>query len=652
MPNLPCSASSVSRSAANVHNCGNEAEMSKKEIQKVCILYERLSVEDDRDTESQSIENQRALLQDYAERHGFTPYIHIADDGYSGTKWDRPGWLELTAMIEAGEVSTLLVKDSSRIGRDHLRVGLFRELLREKDVRIIAVNDGLDSANGEDDFTPFRDIMAEWYARDCSRKVKSAFHTKGKKGIPISGKPPYGYKKDESDPTKWVIDEYAAQVVRRMYALIIEGNSPINVCRILHDDKIEIPSVYLTKNGYVSYKVGAEAQNPYAWSEKTVSRILGKEEYLGHVVNFRSSKPSFKSKRQTFHDKEDWLIFENVHEPIVTQADWDLVQQLTKTKRRKNKDGGINPMTGLIFCKDCGAKMYHSNSYNPKKPSDDRYDCSTYNLGQKKFMTPCRSHSITTKALRDILLDVIKSTAGFVQQHEDKFIEMVRNNSNIKQGETIKTHTRKIAKNERRIAELDKLFSSLYEDKQQGVITLERFKLMSTNFEQEQNTLREENKTLQAEMDTFNEEKSNADNFVNLVRRYTRFKELTPAMINEFIARVDVHESVWSESTPTQKRKGVRFQQVDVFLKYIGNFNAPDIRTPEQVEADRIAEEKLEHRRNYNREYQRRKRAEREQLEEQAKQEKQKSETVPATKKKSATSTKTKTATSSKKETA
>ena len=497
-------------------------------------------------------------------------------------------------------------------------------------------NDGLDSANGEDDFTPFRDIMAEWYARDCSRKVKSAFHTKGKKGIPISGKPPYGYKKDVSDPNKWVIDDYAAAVVRRMYALIIEGKSPIQVCRILHDDNIEIPSVYLTKNGYVSYKIGADAQNPYAWSEKTIQRILGKEEYLGHVVNFRSSKPSFKHKRQTFHDKEDWMIFENIHEPIVTQADWDLVQQLTKTKRRMNKSRGVNPMTGLIFCKDCGAKMYHSHSNDPKKPSNDRFDCSTYNLGQKKFMTPCVSHSITTKALRDILLDVIKSTAGFVQQHEDKFIEMVRNNSNIKQGETIKTHTRKIAKNEKRIAELDKLFSSLYEDKVQGVLSAERFTQMSQNFEQEQITLREENKILQAEMDAFNEEKANADNFVNLVRRYTRFKELTPAMINEFIERVDVHESVWSESTPTQKRKGTRFQQVDVYLKYIGNFNAPDIRTPEQIEADRIAEEKLEHRRNYNREYMRRKRVEREQMEQQTEQENQKAQTVPAEKTKSA----------------
>jgi len=505
-------------------------------------------------------------------------------------------------------VSTILVKDSSRIGRDHLRVGLFRELLREKGVRLIAVNDGLDSANGEDDFTPFRDIMAEWYARDCSRKVKSAFHTKGKRGVPISGKPPYGYKKDTADNTKWVVDDYAAEVVRRMFRLIIAGKSPIQICRILNDDKIEIPSVYLTKNGYVSYKVGHEAKNPYAWSEKTITRILGKEEYLGHVVNFRSSKQSFKSKRQTFHNKEDWLIFENVHEPIVTQEEWDLVQQLTKTKRRINKCGEVNPLTGLVFCADCGAKMYHSNTSNSNKPSSDRFECSTYNQGAKRFMEPCTTHSISTKPLREILLDVIQKTTGFVRQHEDDFIKMVSEDSSQRQREMLKTNAKRITKNERRIVELDKMFTSLYEDKVQGIITTERFTQMSGGFEKEQAALREENKTLQTEIDAFNENNEKVDKFVSLVRRYTRIEELTAPIINEFIDRVVVHESVWSEQTETERRKGVRSQHVDVYLKYIGNFNAPDTRTPEEIEAERIAEEKLEKRRKYNRERQRMKR--------------------------------------------
>ena len=614
MHNLPSAKTNIS--AANAHNCGNEAKMSKKELQKVNILYERLSVEDDRDAESQSIENQRALLQDYAERHGFTPFVHVTDDGYSGTNWQRPGWLELTAMIEAGQVSTLLVKDSSRIGRDHLRVGLFRELLREKGVRLIAVNDGLDSANGEDDFTPFRDILAEWYARDCSKKVRSAYHTKSKRGVPIAGSAPFGYKKDIADPNKWIVDVQAAEIVRRIFALTIEGKSAAQICRIFNNDKIEAPSVYLANKGLVNYKVD-NVINPHAWSTKSIQTVLGREEYLGHVINFRTTKLSFKSKKIISHDRENWVIFENVHEPIISQADWDLVQKLTKTKRRVNRSGEVNPLTGLIFCKDCGAKMYHSHS---KKPSENRYDCSTYNLGKRKFVEFCKPHSITTRALRGILLEAIRSTTGFVQHYEEKFIEMVRENSNIKQGETIKTHTRKIAKNEKRIAEIDKLFTSLYEDKVQGDITAERFKLMSANFEQEQNTLREENKTLQAEMDIFNEEKSNADNFVALVHRYTRFEELTPAMINEFIERVDVHASIWSEATPEQKCKGTRFQQVDVYLKHIGNFITPDIRTPEEIEIERIAEEKLERKRKQRREYNQRKRDEMKLREQQAQQ--------------------------------
>ena len=602
-------------SAANAHNCGKETVMSKKETQKICILYERLSVEDDRDNESQSIENQRSLLQDYAERHGFTPFVHIADDGYSGTKWDRPGWLELTAKVEAGEVSTLLVKDSSRIGRDHLRVGLFRELLREKGVRLIAVNDGLDSANGEDDFTPFRDIMAEWYARDCSRKVKSAYRTKSNKGVSISARPPFGYKKDVADPNKWVIDEDAAAVIRRIFSLTIEGKSPIQICRIFYNDKIETPTVYLNRKGYANYKDAENSLYPYSWNNKTVSHIMTREEYLGHVVNFRTTKISFKSNAHKYNPKSDWVIFENAHEAIVTQADWDLVQKISTTKRRINKSGEPNPLTGLIFCKDCGAKMYHSNSNNPDRPSDNRYDCSNYTIGKRKFSKACFPHSITNKALRDILLDAIKSTAGFVSQHEDKFIEMVRANSGIKQSDTIKTHTRKIAKNEKRIAELDKLFSSLYEDKVKGLISQERFFQMSQNFESEQSALSEENKILQAEMDAFNEEKSGVDNFVALVQKYTRFAELTPAMVNEFIERVDVHAATWSESTAIQKRLGTRFQQVDVYLKYIGNFIAPDTRTPEEIEAERIAEERLEKKRSYNRERRRRKREEQAQLE-------------------------------------
>jgi len=592
-------------SAANVQNCGKDAEMNKKEL---TILYERLSLEDDRDGDSNSIINQRSLLEDYAERHGFKPYIHVSDDGYSGTNWRRPGWLKLMEKIESGEVANLLVKDSSRLGRDHLRVGLFREMLLEKGIRLIAVNDGLDSANGEDDFTPFRDILAEWYSRDCSRKMRSSLQIKGRKGIPLSSRPPYGYRRDPEDGNKWLVDEPAAAIVRRIYALTVEGKAMFEICRILHDEKVERPSYYLTKNGHAVYAGALEAENPYAWVEGNIATILSREEYLGHVVNFRVKKISFKSKKQEFLPKEDWHIFENVHEPIVEKETWELVQELRKTKRRRDSFGEVSPLTGLVHCAACGSKMYHHRSVKGKH---DYYECANYSRSRPRFaIEHCSPHCVPTKAIMELLLDAIRKTTAFVREHEDEFIKMVRDNSSHRQGESQKSHSRKIAKNEKRIVELDKLFSSLYEDKVNGVITGERFAQMSGGYEQEQSKLREENAALQSEIDIFNEGNEKVDKFVSLVRRYTRIEELTAGMINEFIDSIVVHESVWSEATETQKRKGTRTQQIDIYLKYIGCFTAPDNRTAEEIEAERIAEEKLELRRKKQREYARRKAAE------------------------------------------
>jgi hypothetical protein len=339
-----------------------------------------------------------------------------------------------------------------------------------------------------------------------------------------------------------------------------------------------------------------------------VKTILSREEYLGHVVNFRVKKASFKSKKQEFLPKEDWHIFENVHEPIVAKETWELVQQLRQTKRRKDKFGDVNPLTGLVRCASCGGKMYHHRS---KSGKHDYYECANYSLSRQRFDNDhCSPHSVPSKAIREILLVAIQKTAGYVREYEDEFIKMIRENSSLTQGETLKTHGKKIVKNERRIVELDKLFSSLYEDKVSGVITTERFKQMSDGFEQEQKNLREENETLQAEIDTFNEDNSKADNFISLVRWYTRFEELTVPLINEFIDKIIIHESVWSEATEENRRKGIRTQQIDVYLKYIGNYIVPDMRTAEEIEAERKEEEKLEARRKKQREYARRKSAE------------------------------------------
>jgi DNA invertase Pin-like site-specific DNA recombinase len=599
--------------AANGHDCGKVAGMSKQKNQKLNILYERLSVEDDRDTESQSIENQREILQEYAELHGFTPYVHAADDGYSGTTWERPAWKEIIAKVKAGEVAAIIVKDSSRIDRDFLRVGLFRELFMERNVRLICITDNYDSANGEDIFGPFRDIISEWYARDISNKIKAVFQSKGRKGIPISSKAPYGYRKDPLDKNRWIVDEPAAAVVRRIYSLINEGNGPHQVARILHDDKIEKPSYYLAKNNIVKKPSALETPYPYSWQAFTISHIVGRIEYLGHLANFKHEKPSFKSKKFVTRPREEWLIFENSHEAIVTQEVWDMAQKMRETKRRIDTLGEANPLTGLLFCADCGAKLYNNRGRN----HSDSYTCKEYKMTMAGFEEPrCSQHYVSTEAVRGILLEVIKRTTSFVREYEDEFVKMVMESSSLKQDETLKSHTRRIAKNEKRIAELDKMFLSLYADKVKGIISEERFVQMSEICEREQLDLKEQNAALKTEVETWTDDKNRADSFVALVRKYTRIEELTTPVLYEFIDKVVVHEAVWSEATETEKRKGTRKQQIDVHLKYIGHFGAPDIRSAEEIAAEEKEEDRLARIRGYKRKYNRKKAAEKKAAEE------------------------------------
>jgi len=313
---------------------------------KTTVIYARLSRDDG---VSNSITNQLDMLREYAERNGLTPYITIQDDGYSGTNFQRPGWQELIAKVEAGEVSCLLIKDSSRMARNYLQAGLYRELFREKGVRLIAVNDGVDTALGEDDFTPFREIMAEWYARDTSRKIKSVYASKGNSGKHISSMPPYGYMKDPNDKNHWLIDPEPAAVVRRIFQMTVDGVGIYHICGALAADKIERPSYYLGSRGRGRHKNDYDRDNPYTWGDGTIANILRHPEYAGHTVNFRTSVENFKSKKIKRKPREEWVVFENTHEPIVTQEMWDLVQKLRATPRRIDHLGAPNPLTGLLF---------------------------------------------------------------------------------------------------------------------------------------------------------------------------------------------------------------------------------------------------------------------------------------------------------------
>ena len=575
---------------------------------KVNVLYARLSREDGEDGISNSITNQLTLLREYAERNGFTPYVEIQDDGYSGTNFRRPGWQELIAKVEADEVSCLILKDSSRMGRNYLQCGLYREMFREKGVRLICVNDGTDSALGEDDFTPFREILAEWYARDTSKKIRSMFLTKGKSGKPTTSTPPYGFVKDPEDKNKWLVDPEAAAVVRRIYQMTVDGMGVYKIAGVLAEEKIERPSYYLGSRGRGRHKNDYDRDQPYAWNDGMIANILRHPEYAGHTVNLRTKIDDFKSKKSTKRPKTEWLVFENTHEAIIPQETWDLVQKLRETPRRIDHLGVANPLTGLLYCASCGAKLYNHRKAHTEKPTytklTDVYCCSTFKLSSSKFNKQCTPHHISTDAVNAIILDVLRKTTGYVREHEHDFLDKLRESSAVRQGETVKSYRKQIVKNERRLAELDKIYRSLYEDKALGRIDAERFDEMSGGYDAERAELKAKIAEMQTELDAFSADNENTDKFLQLVRRYTNFEELTPAVLNEFIDKVIVHEGEWSEGNTGERGRprGARSQRVDVYLKYIGCFDVPDTRTPEQIEADRIAYKKLEANRAYHRE--------------------------------------------------
>ena len=443
--------------------------------QGITALYERLSHDDEQQGPSNSILNQQQLLEEYAQKHNLSCPVHFTDDGWSGTRWDRPDFNRMMEEIEAGNVKNLLLKDMTRMGRDHLRVGLCLETLREKGVRLIAVADGIDTARGEDDFMPFRNILSEWYARDTSRKVKAVAHTKGNAGKPLTNLPPYGFMKDSEDKNKWLVDEPAAAVVRRIFQMAMEGVGPFQIARTLSQEKVEKPSYHTARSKMAGAKPTMyDMSTPYAWSTSTVCKILAKPEYAGHTVNFRTSKKSFKDKKISYNPKEDWKIFPNTHKAIIDQETFDTVQRLRGTPRRTDSVGEPNPLTGLVLCADCGAKMY--NSRQSKKTYDtvkhgkvytsntaDYYTCSSYNLASQSNKKKCSGHYIRTAVIRDLILEAIRDISKYALENEYDFVQKVRVESMVQQADTAKTHRKMLVQNERRIAELDLLFRKVYE---------------------------------------------------------------------------------------------------------------------------------------------------------------------------------------------
>jgi DNA invertase Pin-like site-specific DNA recombinase len=560
---------------------------------KLTICYSRLSRGDATPGESGSIRNQRDILQDYAEKNGLLPTVHISDDDESGTGWNRPGWQELMSEVETGNVGTILLKTLDRMGRDHLRVGLLLEQFRESGIRLIAVSEGIDTDKGEDDFTPIRTLFAEWYARDCSRKIRQVFKNRMANGKRCSGAIPYGYLRNNGDVNDLVIDEEAAAVVRRIFAMIIGGHGVNDIARTLMGEQIPIPSEHLKRLGVENRHLNYP--DPYAWTPTVVTYIVTNPAYKGTLVLGKTKNTSFKGKKAVATSEDEQYVFENALPVIVEPEVWENAQRLKKTVRKAPKsEGAPNPLTGLLYCHECGAKLTHRHS-----GYDNAYCCSAYRKGVKKC---CTIHYISVKNIEKILLTAIRRVVCYVRDNDSDFVEKLRAASVIQAENTVKEGKRELARSRRRVDELDGIIRKLYEDNASGRIPDKHFDKMFAEYDTEQTALETKIAELQAEVDRFAADSLRADNFVELARRYTEFAELTPQLLNEFISRVEIYEKDKGGDKVTQK--------VDIYFNFIGNFTVPDDYdelSPEERAALNAERERLDKKNAYERERKERK---------------------------------------------
>jgi len=565
---------------------------------KITALYERLSHDDQLAGESNSIVNQKTMLEDYAKANGFPNPIHFTDDGISGTRFDRPGYLRMMDEVENGNVGILLCKDVSRLGRDYLRVGLFMETLRENGVRLIAVNDGLDTSKGDDDFTPFRNMMHEFYAKDCGKKIRSVFKAKGMAGKHTSSCPPYGYIKSASDKNQWVIDEEAAAIVQRIFQMTMDGKGPYQICCALKEEKVPIPGYHLAQLGAGLHQKHT-FPDPYNWNSSVVCSILRKKEYLGHTLNFKTRK-HFKDKKSHYVDESQWTVFEHTHEPIIDQELFDNVQRIRGgIKRRPDGWGYVHPLSGLVFCADCGGKMYAHRVTNGKDLP--QYICGNYAKGSAVIRSGivCESgHRVKAATLMELVRDTLKDIAGYAKTDKAAFIKSVQEMLAAQQTDEVKIQRKRLAACRKRDAELETLFKKIYEDYALGKLPDKRYESLTNDYGQEQGALEKEIDELQALVERYEDGSGRAKHFIELVNRYTDFTELTVPMINEFVNKIVVHER-------DRKGKIESTQNVEIHLNFIGEYIPPIQKpdtplTPEQEEEQRrILERRERFRQNY-----------------------------------------------------
>lgn len=526
----------------------------------ITALYCRLSQDDGNVGDSDSIVNQKKILAEYAERNGYTPYQFYIDDGFSGTNFERPQFKQMIEDAQKGTVKRIICKDLSRFGRDYIKVGLYTEFIfPDKDIHFIAVNDDVDSnVQKDNDLAPFKNLFNEWYARDTSKKIKAVKKAKGLAGEHMSCVAPYGYRKNPDNPKEWLIDEESAEVVREIFRLCVDGYGPRRIANILTERKILIPSAYALEKGYaVRNNI---PKNPCQWSSTVVVDVLERMDYLGHTVNFKTHRKSYKQKKKIENDKSEWKIFENTHEPIIDKSTFDIVQKIRANRKRPTKMGEMPMFSGILYCADCGKKLsFHRRANDPD--TKHNFVCSNYRSDTHN----CSMHYIRNVVVEQLVLENLREVVSYVKAYEDEFVQMVMDADIKQKSKELAKKKRVLSDKEKRYTQLDGLFQRIYEDNVSGKLSDERFVKLSQGYEAEQKDLQSEIEALRMELSQEKQQSVNVKSFLSTVKKYTEIPELTSEIVHEFIDRIIVHEA--------DKSSGKRIQEIEIIYNHIGVFD-------------------------------------------------------------------------------
>ena len=544
---------------SNTRPAANSFPFAVLNQEEITALYCRLSQDDKQEGDSNSIINQKKILKKYALDRGYTNIQFYIDDGVSGTTFNRAGFQSMIADVEAGKVKRVIVKDMSRLGRDYLQVRLYTEIFfPEHDVHFIAVNDGVDSNQEDNEFTPFRNIINEWYAKDTSKKIRAVKRSKGMAGEHIGSHPPYGYMKNPENKKEWIIDEEAAEVVREIFRLCVGGYGPTRIAHILTERKILCPTYYaLEKGGKPRTALPADK---YTWNGPVVAKILDRMDYLGHTVNFKTHVKSYKVHKTIYNSPDQWKVFEGTHEAIIDKETFEIVQKIRAGKRRPTRMGEMPMFSGLLYCADCGRKLsFHRKADEPAEKH--HYLCENY----RSNTANCTMHYIRNVVVERIVLENLKEVIQYVSNYEDEFVQMIMDSDMRQRNRELAQKKKRLAEIQKRIGELDTIFQRIYEDNIIGKLSDERFMKMSKGYEDEQHTLQTEANEIQSELQQ--EEKKSVDvkRFLAIVKKYTDLTELTPEILREFIDKIIVHAP--------DKSSGRRLQEIEIIYNHIGEFD-------------------------------------------------------------------------------